>query len=191
MLRKPGVWLSVVLALLLGLVAVWAAGPWLAMRGIDQALAQRSPAQLEKHIDFPALRVNLKAQLNDRIVRAAGAEVQANRFGALALAAAGQLAGAGVDSVVTPVGISGLLHGQGAIRRATGRTQTADTYAAPAAPAPFARVDWRYHSTNRFTATRTDADGAATTFVFTRQGLRWRLSDISLPPGWDMLDVLN
>lgn len=189
MLRKPGVWLSVVLALLLGLVALWAAGPWLAMRGIDQALAQRSPAQLEKHIDFPALRVNLKAQLNDRIVRAAGAEVQANRFGALALAAAGQLAGAGVDSVVTPVGISALLHGQGGWRKATGNTETADTHSPPARPQPFARIHWRYESANRFSASRQDGDGHITVFIFQRQQLRWRLVDIQLPPGWAAADV--
>lgn len=190
MLRKPGFWLSLVLLLLLGLVALWAAGPWLAMRGIEQALAERSPAALERHIDFPALRVNLKAQLGDRIVRAAGPELQSSRYGALALAAASQLAGAGVDTVVTPAGIGALLHGQGLVRRASGRTASADTYARPAPPRPFARVHWRYHSLDRFSATRS-LDGAQTTFVFSRQGLRWRLTDIELPPGWQLLDVLD
>jgi len=190
-MRKPGPWLCLILVLLLGLVALWAAGPWLAMRGIDQAIAARSPAQLEKHIDFPALRVNLKAQLADRLVRAAGA--QSNRFGALALAGASSLVGASVDTLVTPAGLSAVLHGQGTWRKATGHTQSADTYAPPATPEPFAGVDWRYESLSRFSASRTDAAGPGhrTTFIFARQGLRWRLVDIQLPPGWAAADVLG
>jgi hypothetical protein len=186
-------WLLVVALLLLlgGLVAGWASGPWLAMRGIDRALAERSPARLERHIDFPTLRINLKAQLADRITRSAGEQMQANRFGALATLAAGKLAGAGVDTVVTPAGLASLLHGQGLVRRASGHTETADTWSGPAKPKPFAQVDWRYQSLDRFTATRTDADGHATVFVFARQGLRWRLVDITLPPGLELLDLLN
>lgn len=190
-MRKPGPWLCLILVLLLGLVALWAAGPWLAMRGIDQAIAARSPAQLEKHIDFPALRVNLKAQLADRLVRAAGASAQSNRFGALALAGASSLVGASVDTLVTPAGLSAVLHGQGTWRKATGHTQSADTYAPPATPEPFAGVDWRYESLSRFSASRTDAAGHRTTFIFARQGLRWRLVDIQLPPGWAAADVLG
>lgn len=191
MLRKPGFWLALVLGLLVALAALWAAGPWLAMRGIERALAERSPAQLERHIDFPTLRVNLKAQLADRIIRAAGPQAQANRFGALALLAGSKLAGAGVDTVVTPAGLTSLLHGQGLLRRASGHTETADTWSGPARPKPFAQVDWRYQSLDRFSATRTDAQGHATVFVFARQGLRWRLVDITLPPGLELLDLLG
>ena len=83
-MRRPGLWLSLILALLLSLVALWAAGPWLAMRGIEQALEQRDPARLERHVDFAALRVSLKAQLADRMVRSAGPQVQSSRLGGLA-----------------------------------------------------------------------------------------------------------
>lgn len=190
-MRKPGPWLCLILVLLLGLVALWAAGPWLAMRGIDQAIAARSPAQLEKHIDFPALRVNLKAQLADRLVRAAGAGAQSNRFGALALAGASSLVGASVDTLVTPAGLSAVLHGQGTWRKASGHTQSADTYSPAATPAPFADIQWRYESLDRFSASRTDADGNTLTFIFQRQQLRWRLVDIRLPPGWSAMDVLG
>lgn len=190
-MKKVWLGLGMMLLLLGGVVAGWAAGPWLAMRGIEQALQARSPAQLERHIDFPTLRINLKAQLADRITRAAGPQVQANRFGALATLAAGKLAGAGVDTVVTPAGLASLLHGQGLLRRASGHTETADTWSGPATPKPFAQVQWRYESLQRFTATRTDADGHATVFVFARQGLRWRLVDITLPPGLELLDLLG
>lgn len=190
-MRKPGWWLCLLLALLLGLGGLWAAGPWWAMRGIEQAIEQRSPGQLEKHVDFAALRVSLKAQLADRVVRAAGEQVQASRFGGLAVIAASGLVGASVDAMVTPLGITALLHGQGSWRKVTGHTQTADTYSPPATPQPFARVQWRYESLDRFSASRDDGDGHVTEFVFQRQGLHWRLVDIRLPPGWAAADVLG
>lgn len=188
-MRRPGLWLSLILTLLLSLVALWAAGPWLAMRGIEQALEQRDPARLERHVDFAALRVSLKAQLADRVVRTAGPQLQSSRLGGLALLAATSLVGASVDTVVTPLGISALLHGQGGWRKATGNTETADTHSPPARPQPFARIHWRYESANRFSASRQDGDGHITVFIFQRQQLRWRLVDIQLPPGWAAADV--
>ncbi len=190
-MRRPGLWLSLILALLLSLVALWAAGPWLAMRGIEQALEQRDPARLERHVDFAALRVSLKAQLADRVVRTAGPQVQSSRLGGLALLAATSLVGASVDTVVTPLGISTLLHGQGRWRKATGNTETADTHSPPARPQPFAGIQWRYGSTNRFSASRQDGNGHTTVFIFQRQHLRWRLVNIQLPPGWAAADVLG
>ena len=189
MLRKPGFWLSLILLMLLALASLWAAGPWLAMHGINQAIEQRAPGKLEKHVDFAALRISLKAQLADRVVRAAGVDAQSSRLGSLALVAANSLVGAGVDTVVTPLGISALLHGQGSWRKATGHTQTADTYSPAARPQPFAGIDWRYESIDRFRASRLDEAGHATVFIFQRQQLR--LVDIRLPPGWAAADVLG
>ena len=191
MWKKPSFWLYLILALLLLLVGLLAAGPWLAIRGIERGLAERSPGQLSRHIDFPALRVSLKAQLSDHMVRSAGPTIQANPLGALALGTAGQLAGAGIDAVVTPAGVITLLHGQGAWRRATGQRQNADTYAAPAPPDPFDAIDWRYESPSRFTATRHDADGRQTRFIFVRQGLRWRLVDVRLEDPAALLHLLD
>lgn len=177
--------------LLLLMAALWAAGPWWAMRGIDQALRQRSAAALERHVDFPALRVNLKAQLDDSLVRAAGPGLQASRLGSLGLGLAGRVAGAGIDAVVTPAGVVGLLHGQGLWRRASGQRATPDAYAPPAPPAAFREVEWRYESLSRFSAARREADGRQTTFVFERRGLRWRLVDVVLPEPAALLHLLD
>src|SRR5690242_12636691 len=85
-----GRWIvAAVVVIALALAAWIAAGPWLAIRGIEQAIAQRDTAALERHVDFPRLRVNLKAQLDDRMVRAAGQDVASNPLGAIALAMAG------------------------------------------------------------------------------------------------------
>ncbi|MCR6686880.1 DUF2939 domain-containing protein [Pseudoxanthomonas sp.] len=167
--------------LLLALLAWIAAGPWLAVRGIERAVAARNTAALARHVDFPKLRVNLKAQLDDRLVRAAGPDVAGNLFGAIALAAAGSATGMAVDTLATPAGIAALLQGHAVWQRAQGRTVDGDAWGdtAPARPLHEARL--RYESLSRFSATVQHPDGRSTVFVLQRQGLRWKLVDIRLP----------
>ena len=178
--RAPWIVAAVVLAAL-ALVAWVAAGPWLAIRGIERAIAQRDTAALERHVDFPRLRVNLKAQLDDRMVRAAGQDIASNPLGAIALAMAGGATGVAVDTLATPLGIGALLQGHVLWQRAGGRTVGGDTWAPtePARPLQGARL--RYESPSRFTGTVDHGDGRRTVFVLQRQGPRWRLVDIRLP----------
>ncbi len=179
---RPLRWITVIAVLALLVLLAWvAAGPWLAVRGIERAIAQRDAAALKRHVDFPRLRANLKAQFDDRIVRAVGDEVPSNLFGAAALAMAGGATGMAVDTLATPLGIAGLLQGHVLWQRASGRTVGGDAWAAtePARPLRHARL--RYESTSRFTGTVEHENGHATVFVLERQGLRWRLVDIRLP----------
>ncbi|WP_372014062.1 DUF2939 domain-containing protein [Pseudoxanthomonas sp. 10H] len=180
--RRPLRWIAGALVLALLALAAWvAAGPWLAVRGIERAIEQRDTSALERHVDFPRLRANLKAQLDDRMVRAAGEDVAGNLLGAMALAVAGSATGMAVDTLATPLGIAALLQGHVLWQRAGGRTVGGDAWA-PAEPArPLAGARLRYESLSRFTGTVEHADGTRTVFVLQRQGLRWRLVDIRLP----------
>lgn len=172
---------GVLLALVMGVATYVVAGPYLAIHGIRTALAEQDTAKLERHVDFPALRVNLRAQVEDYLARKAGPEVSSNLFGTAALSIANQVLGRGVDTLVTPMGIAAILQGRSTWKRAVGDTIGGDTYA-PAVPAePLKHAEHRYESLSRFTATVHDADGDPVVFVITRQGLRWRLTDIRLP----------
>jgi hypothetical protein len=174
-------WLALLLVALLTLGAYVGAGPYLAIHGIRTALEKQDTRRLQRHVDFPALRVNLRAQLSDQIARRAGSELQSSLLGALALSAASSVASAGVDTLVTPMGIAALLQGRSMWKKAVGDTVGGDTHA-PAVPAdPLRQAEHRYESSSRFTATVHDQDGAPVVFVFTRQGLRWKLTDIRLP----------
>ncbi|KAF1687774.1 hypothetical protein B1992_03745 [Pseudoxanthomonas broegbernensis] len=172
-----------VVALLLALaLAAWiAAGPWLAVRGIERALERRDASALQRHVDFPRLRANLKAQLDDRLVRAAGEDTAASPLGALALVALGGAGGMAVDTLATPAGIAALLQGHAVWQRARGRTVGGDAWAATEPARPLRGAQLRYQSLSRFTATVEHDDGRRTVFVLRRQGLRWRLVDIRLP----------
>jgi len=171
-------WLSLAfLVLLLGYVA---AGPLLTINAIRDAVRTEDSRALSRQVDFPALRESLRAQLADAIVREAGPDVQSSLFGALGLRFAGSAAGAGVDMMVTPVGLSALMRGQRLWNLAAGASpmQTAPD---PVRPAPLEDAHYRYHSPSRFTATVRDDRGRPIEFVLTRKGLVWKLSDIRLP----------
>ena len=168
-------------ALLVLLITWLAAGPWLAIRGIEQAIEQRDTAKLERHVDFPRLRSNLKAQLDDRIVRLAGDKVAGNLLGAVALAMTGNATTVAVEALATPLGIGALLQGHVLWQRASGDTRGEGLNAQTEPARPLQDARYRYQSLSHFSATVQHPDGSHTVFLLQRQGLRWRLVDIRLP----------
>ena len=178
MRREGKLAIGVGIALLIALLAWVAAGPWIAIHGIRTAIRAQDTAALERWVDFPALRVNLKAHVEDAIARRAGEGVQANPFGAIGIRVASGIAGGAVDALATPMGIAAVLEGRNTWMRAIGRIEDGDTYGPPKAYDPFHDAKQRYESTSRFTVTTHDAQGEPLVFVLQRQGLRWRLVDI-------------
>ena len=175
--------LAAVIAIAVLLAAYVIGGPYLAIRGISQAIEQRDTGKLARHVDFGAVRVNIKAQINDYIVRRAGSDMQSSLFGQVALGMAGNLTGAGVDTFVTPLGIAALLQGDSLWKRAIGDTVGGVTWAPPSPAKPLANTTGHYESLSRYTATTHLEDGREVVFVLSRQGLRWRLTNIVLPLG--------
>lgn len=174
-------WIALAVILLLALGGYVAAGPYLAINGIRTTLAEQDTGKLEKHVDFPALRVSLKAQAEDALARRAGSDLQSNLFGAIALSVAGDVLGSGVDAMVTPLGIGALLQGRSMWKKSLGETVDGDTYGKPVPADPLKNAEHRYESPSRFTATVRDEDGKPVVFVFKRNGLHWKLADIRLP----------
>ena len=175
-------WLVLALAAVIALAAYVVAGPYLAINGVRNAISQQDTAALARHVDFPVLRGNLRAQVDDYLLRQAGAEVQRNVFGALALQVAGGIAGGAVDTLLTPTGIGAVLSGRSLWHRGSGGgIDRTDSYAHNAPRDPLEAARYRYESTSRFTATVDDRSGDPVVFVVSRDGLRWKLTDIRLP----------
>lgn len=174
-------WIALALVALLALCGYVAAGPYLAIHGIRNALAEQDMGKLERHVDFAAVRVNLRAQTEDWLARKAGPDVQSNPFGAFALGIANELASTGIDTIATPTGIAAILQGRSMWKQLVRDTVDGDTYSKPRPDDPLKNAETRYESLSRFTASATDADGRTTVFVFARNGLRWKLTDIRLP----------
>ncbi|MFP5373460.1 MAG: DUF2939 domain-containing protein [Gammaproteobacteria bacterium] len=175
---SPRGWIALSLAVLLALGAWVASGPWRTVHGIREAVVAQDARALSRHVDFPALRASLKAQLNDQLVRQAGIDAQSGLFGALMLRVAGGLVDAAVETMVTPLGLGALMEG-----RKVWNNVLREGVGAPPRPAtePLAGPEYRIESLSRVTATVPDEQGRPLVFVLTRQGLRWRLSDVRLP----------
>jgi hypothetical protein len=171
-------WIAILIVLFLALGTYVAAGPYLTVRAIRRAVIAQDAAALAKQIDFPALRSSLKAQLDDRMVRSAGADMQASPLGAFGLTIAGAVAGTTVDAMVTPTGLGALMQGHILFKRFGDGLSSSE----PSSPEPLHDPSYKYESTSRFIATTHDANDRPIVFVLTRHGLQWQLSDIQLPP---------
>lgn len=168
-------------ALLLALQVV--TGPYRTLAAIRTAIVEEDAAALALQVDFPALRASLKAQMEDRLARRFGEDANESLFARVAMGVAGVAVDGAVEVMVTPLGLGALMEGREMWRGARGAFD-------PPAPAetatvPLADPEHRFESSSRFTATVADEEGRPVVFVLTRDGLRWRLSDIRLPPPAD------
>ena len=170
-------WIALALAALALLLGYAAAGPYLAIRGIHESLRSRDLDRLERYVDFAVLRGNVQAQIEDRLARAAGDST----LDGLARRVVGEISGHAVDAMVSPQGIAVLLEGRALARRVTGESYARKGGGKAASDEPLADARTRFESPSRFSATTRSADGDPVVFVFERQGLRWRLTDIRLP----------
>ncbi len=176
-------WIALAAALLVALLGYLAAGPYLAIRGIQGSLQERDLGRLERHVDFETLRGNLRGQVEGRLAKAAEG-IGGGAFAGAAREFVGQISGHAVDAMVSPTGIAVLLEGRALSRRVTGSADPGASSSDPGAPAayqPLAQAETRFESPTRFVATTTSAEGKPVHFVFELQGLRWRLTDIRLP----------
>ncbi|MEJ7745439.1 MAG: DUF2939 domain-containing protein [Luteimonas sp.] len=171
-------WSALVLVVLFALAGYVAAGPYLTLRAIREAVKTGNHAALADQVDFPALRASFKAQLGDYLIREAGADMQASPFGALALTVAGGAINAAVDVMVNPAGLGALMEGRQVWRNVRGGF---DTQPQVGGGQPLQDPEYRYESLSRFTATVPDESGKPVMFVLTRDGLHWELSDVRLP----------
>lgn len=177
-------WIAVLVVLLLLLAGYVAAGPYLTVRAIRDAVREQDSAALADQVDFPALRASLKAQLVDAMVREAGPEAQASVLGGFALTMATGLVNGTVDAMVTPVGLAGVMQGRALWKSSIDSFRRPSTDAeGQALPPPEAwqDADFRYESPSRFTITTRDESGRPLVFVLRRNGLAWKLADIRLP----------
>ncbi|WP_202843517.1 DUF2939 domain-containing protein [Luteimonas saliphila] len=174
-------WIALAILMLVAVLAYAAAGPYLTIHAIGKAVREENARALAKHVDFPPLRASLKAQLGDRLVRGVGIDAQSGLLGALGMTVANELAGGAVELMVTPYGLGALMEGRKVWNRASGTPPPRRGESETLRPDPLRDAQRRYESTSRFTATVHTEDGAPIVFVLTRDGLRWKLSDIVLP----------
>ena len=173
----------IALAVICLVFAYIAAGPYLTIRGIDNALKTRDIAALEKHVDFPKLRENVKQQVNDAI-RAKAPKTSNSLIdgfiSALTDSATDVVSPLLVETIATPRGVFSILDGHGVYKHATGDGQILSSSDEQTTPVNMKELSTRFDGINRFTATTRPYAGKPLVFVLERQGLKWRLTNIQI-----------
>jgi hypothetical protein len=172
-------WIAAIAIALALLVGYGVAGPYLAIRGIHAAIENRDPNRLERHVDFPTLRANIRARVARRLLASATAPSGRVVGDDLGRTLIGSITDKAVDAMVSPMGIALLLEGRALAHRVTGKDPAPG--GKDAAADPLLKAKTRFESASRFTATVDSAEGRPVVFVFERHWLRWKLSDIRLP----------
>jgi hypothetical protein len=175
-------WLVVLVLAVLALLGWIGAGPFLTIHAIRGAIQAQDAAELSEHVDVPAVRTSLKQQIDDYVVRRAGADAQSSLLGSIGLRMASGATSGLVDAAATPLGLAAVLEGRNFWHRLDGSRESPQApYSAAGPRDPLEGASYRYESPSRFTATILNADGDPVVFVLTRRGLDWKVSDVRLP----------
>lgn len=169
-------WLT---AVILSTFIYVAAGPFIALHQIENSVERGDKDRLERYVDFDSLRENVKTQFTDYFSTKSGEGEGA--LGNLARGVMSQMAGSMVDNLVTPDGIFDLVRGQEVFSSGTSaqkpKTQSAVD---DESGGLFDDVRYRYESPQRFSAWIASGNGEEIQWVFSREGMKWKLTNIKL-----------
>ena len=169
---------------ILGMIVVIAVGyilatPYVTVYQMKIAAENQDGEALSEHIDFPALRQNLKDQLNAKLgVELVQEAMDDNPFTALGAALGGMLVGKMIDVYVNPAGIIELMKGESLDTESTDGSTEKQT-----PTEPFTNVSMSYESLSKFSVTiRQNTELAEEVkFNLRRKGMGWKLTEILLP----------
>lgn len=148
-----------------GLFGWWWASPYMTLRGMQTAIAERNVDSLSRFIDFASLRENLKSRYFNEVSKKAGSSSDGSQSDLSLLE--GAMIGPVVDSFVSKEGLRLLLSMKKPDGRGFGLTTP------PAKDAEVVRtglLEFRVKN----------VDGGS--FIFRQKGLGWALSDVEDSP---------
>lgn len=109
-IRKHLGFIALIVAVL-AFVGCWFASPYWVCSSLVKAVEDKNVNELSRYVDFPTLRVNIKAQLNNKI-KVQLEEKEKKPLAILGAAFTAPLVDALVDELVSPEGISAVLDGE-------------------------------------------------------------------------------
>ncbi len=173
-------WIAAVTVATVGYAA---AGPFITINHIKDGVEARDANKLEKHIDFPVLRENVKLQLQSYLSKEKAVDEE-SLLGSLARGFMSQMADGMVESFVTPTGLAGLMEGQRPDQQPSKETPSSggavSANSGDDEKTLFKNARYTYDSLRKFSAWVKDEQGDEIRFVLTREGLSWKLSNITL-----------
>ena len=167
-----------VLALVFVLAGYLIASPYFTTYQMQRAADARDGEALSEHVDFPAVRQNLKDQFNAEVASSLGETEEDNPFAALGAAFGSLMIDRVVDAFVTPAGIARMMEGD----VPEPSPSSDDEPRRDNEREPFSEASMAYEGFSKFAVTvhdeETDDD---IRFILRRHGLGWKLTEIWLP----------
>ena len=184
-MKKLKVLAILVLVGSVGLLAYVGFGPWIALNGIQSALSENDPEVLERYIDFPALRENVKSQLSEKVDAQFSLDAD-NPFANLVSDFSDVLVKGMVEAVVTPAGLHLLLAGKSFSEKGNwlyendqANGDSGETGENKLDLISTARFDYESHDT--FHVFILNDQQSETQLTLKREGIFWRLSYFTIP----------
>ncbi|KWC45666.1 DUF2939 domain-containing protein [Burkholderia ubonensis] len=87
------------------------ASPYVALGRLKSAIDTRDAQAVSEYVDFPSLRISLKQQVTDELMRRIDAKRQNNPFAVIGALIGSALIGPLVDAYATPEGVAALMSG--------------------------------------------------------------------------------
>ena len=81
------------------------ASPWLALRDLTHAFEDQDTRKIEKLIDFPELREDIKVTAKAAMMKSAAIELEGNPFAAMGIMMANAIVDPIIDQVISPAGL--------------------------------------------------------------------------------------
>jgi len=81
------------------------ASPWLALRDLTQAFEDQDTRKIEKLIDFPELREDIKVTAKAAMMKSAAIELEGDPFAAMGIMMANAIVDPIIDQVISPAGL--------------------------------------------------------------------------------------
>lgn len=164
---------------LLGLCAYVGTKPYTVMQSIQTAIKNRDADTLNSHIDFDALRQNIKAQYFTRGTGSGNGESSlAGRIASgVAKRMVSQVQNTAVDALVRPITVSAILKGQEIpeLKPIIGQTIVPlDT------EAPLSNSRTTYDSFSQFSIWNQYPTGQQVRIVLERQGIDWKVTNVKM-----------
>ncbi|MBB5211542.1 DUF2939 domain-containing protein [Microbulbifer hydrolyticus] len=199
-----GKWLLRAGLVLILLAGSYAALPWYSARQLIEAAHHEDMAGLARYVDFPRLRMNIRARLKSELQESMGAELPPE-LGGLFSAGADMLLGPLLDRLISPEGISDLIQGrkdwrefERDLERAFGNTgRTPAPTQPPETPSigvggagahehghRWKLSHWHFSGLNSVEVIcGNQGDASSVKLILQRKGLRWQLVDLYLING--------
>ncbi|WP_255487894.1 DUF2939 domain-containing protein [Synechococcus sp. TAK9802] len=167
------------------------ASPWLALRDLTHAFEDQDTRKIEKLIDFPELREDIKVTAKATVMKSAAIELEGNPFAAMGIMMANTIVDPIIDQVISPAGLQLLFSAGERPGGADGVHENIDAIARDLIPSSDGgkasdgiEVKTEYVGINEFEAQVRNVEmlNESVSFYMRREGLGgWKVDGIRIP----------